>query len=193
MYSKLAFTNKTDRSVALQGLEYRLAQTMHTKVQFGIVESMLGRSLLWRAATPRSLERIAYSGERHVPSWSWMAYLGPITYEYVPFGDTEWCTEENIKNPFDSHRSVFAKDFKLDDGEAVWQIVFDETDAVHAGTQKCVLIGKVIDNSGGGNKMHYALIIQPSTVYEGCYERVGVGRLEQRQISTGNGSWVPMR
>ncbi|ETS84621.1 hypothetical protein PFICI_02646 [Pestalotiopsis fici W106-1] len=172
MYSKLAFTKRTDRSLALQGLENRLAKTMKTKVKFGILENMLGRSLLWRAATPRSMERITFDQDRNVPSWSWMAYLGAIAYEDVPFADTEWCTE-NIRNPFGADRFVFARDFELDDSEVVWHISYDLADTVHTIAQKCVIIGKEKNNRETENRMHYVLIIQPSIVREGCYERTG--------------------
>ncbi|KAF7531117.1 hypothetical protein G7054_g9175 [Neopestalotiopsis clavispora] len=188
VYSKLAFSEKKDRSKALQGLESRLAQTMG-KVQYGIIENMLGRTLLWRAATPRSMERITYDGDRDVPSWSWMAYWGAIAYLDVPFDDTEWCLE-NIRNPFGADRSVLAKDFEP---EAVRQIVFDEAGTASADAQKCVVIGKQNSNTATEKRAHYVLIIHPSTVREGCYRRVGVGRLEERQISNEAGCWLPMQ
>ncbi|KAF3025516.1 hypothetical protein E8E14_008557 [Neopestalotiopsis sp. 37M] len=48
MYSKRAFTKPTDRSVALLGLEKRLARTFQTKAQYGIVEEYMERGLLIR-------------------------------------------------------------------------------------------------------------------------------------------------
>lgn len=193
MYSKLAFSKKTDRSVALQGLEHRLARTMNTKVQFGILENMLGRSLLWRAATPQSMERIVFDADRDVPSWSWMAYMGAIDYEEVPFDDTEWHIE-NIRNPFGKERYARARDFSLDESDFAQQIFLDEPGAFNDQTYQCVVIGKqgTKRNAAEEDRLHYVMVIKASATRSGFHERAGIGRLWGRQISDVKGDWLRM-
>jgi hypothetical protein len=95
-YSRLAFTSFLDRPVAIAGLEKRLCRAFGTEGSFGIFERYRGRSILWhRAENVKQLERIKFSSTRErVPSWSWMAYEGGITFLDLPFKEVEWATGE---------------------------------------------------------------------------------------------------
>jgi hypothetical protein len=98
-YSRLAFTRETDRPVAINGLEKRLLRTFGTKGGFGIFEhpDYLLRCLLWQRAAHNYMSAIIYPESRKVPSWSWMAYDGWISYTDVPFGQVCWPTVYPVK------------------------------------------------------------------------------------------------
>lgn len=69
--------------------------------------SLLPRSLLWRRTDPeqglKPLRRILPEGQ--LPSWSWMAYDGPIDYLDVPFGEVDWF-EGDIVSPWSGNGAV---------------------------------------------------------------------------------------
>ncbi|EPE02632.1 heterokaryon incompatibility protein [Ophiostoma piceae UAMH 11346] len=92
-YSKLQFSRITDRPVALAGIQSRLAQTFNSRAYYGLVGKHFYRSLLWqRADEVQELPCIDFPGDRRVPSWSWMAVDGEISYLDVPFGEVDWNT-----------------------------------------------------------------------------------------------------
>jgi hypothetical protein len=91
-YTKLAFTNLTDRSVAISGLESRFARAFGTEGSYGIFQRYLHRSTLWQRSGDK-MKRIKPPPdlpEWKVPSWSWMAYEGEISYMDIPFEEVEW-------------------------------------------------------------------------------------------------------
>ena len=93
-YSKLEFTEKTDKSTGIMGLEKRLVSTYNTQGHYGILDRFLGRSLLWgRVPNAMDMERITYPDDQKVPSWSWMAVDGAMVYMDVPFDSVEWNKE----------------------------------------------------------------------------------------------------
>lgn len=89
-YSRLGITKSTDRSVAISGLEKRLADTFRTQSMHGVFEKYLHRSLLWKRSEDTRMKQILYATDKRIPSWSWMAYEGPIKYVPIPFGRVEW-------------------------------------------------------------------------------------------------------
>jgi hypothetical protein len=89
LYSGLALTKPADRSVAILGLEKRLVRSFNTEGTHGVFQDYLHRSLLWKRSG-KGMKRIAYPTNRMVPSWSWMAYTGRISYMDIPFGGVEW-------------------------------------------------------------------------------------------------------
>lgn len=90
LYSRLAFTNLSDRSVAISGLEKRLIRTFDTRGGYGVFLRYLDRSLLWRRKDAHIyMQKVAYTSSRQVPSWSWMAYDGEIEYLELPFGEIQ--------------------------------------------------------------------------------------------------------
>ncbi len=96
-YSKFGITNPTDRPVAINSLAMALAKSLKTNVRYGIFESFLHRSLLWRPAQ-NTLTQISYPASKAPPSWSWMAYHGQIQYLQIPYGNVEWDKRVRLVN-----------------------------------------------------------------------------------------------
>ncbi|TWU71178.1 hypothetical protein ED733_000708 [Metarhizium rileyi] len=170
-YSNFVLTRNTDRSVAISGLERRLAQTFETEVGYGIFNRYLHRSLLWQRSGDERMRRIHYpTKKRKVPSWSWMAYEGGIQYVHVPFGAVEW--NDAVHASFaGSQRDNSDHDQQLDIGMLGIELkaparefrlfgergslVFDEQDRRDIEHLRCIVVGRqkleVPDNSGGSN------------------------------------------
>jgi hypothetical protein len=97
-YSRLDLSYPSDRPFAIKGLEIRLIDTFGTTGGYGIFELYLHRCLLWKRSG-KTLKRLKlFRGDISVPSWSWMAYDGPISYMAVPFGQVLW--QRDITSPF---------------------------------------------------------------------------------------------
>ena len=172
---------------------------------------LLWRSLLWRRGQARggeevpSLQRIDFAhveGSDTVrispPSWSWMAYRGPIDYLDPAFNEIEW--EENdihsrwsdnagktwsysrdystcplelsvIPRPFDVHE---AKGLK---GAAIILDNPERTDELER-SLKCVVLGRVKNSPQElmDGRTHYVLLVTLTTSMssKNC-SRVGVG------------------
>ncbi|KAI1815225.1 HET-domain-containing protein [Poronia punctata] len=116
-YSRLKFTHAFDRPLAIAGLEQRLIRAFETQGGYGVFIRYFGRSLLWQRdieATPHRMLPIKFpQAQRYpVPSWSWMAYEGAITFLDLPFGKVNWQDKE-IQSPWDrpnldlTHRTSF--------------------------------------------------------------------------------------
>ncbi|KAM7215588.1 Heterokaryon incompatibility protein (HET) domain containing protein [Rhypophila decipiens] len=95
-YSALQFSKAYDRSIAIAGLEQRLIRAFRTQGGYGVFDSpFFGRSLLWKRderATP-AMKPIIFPADKKyygVPTWSWMAYEGIITFMDLPFSGVEW-------------------------------------------------------------------------------------------------------
>ncbi|ORY60792.1 uncharacterized protein BCR38DRAFT_411908 [Pseudomassariella vexata] len=208
MYSRLAFTNPTDRSVALLGLEQRLARTFKMQGDYGILEGFLERSLLWRAEKPYGMKRISFPPGRGCPSWSWMAHMGAIGYLEIDFNRTDW-SKEDFRNPFElgSLRRTYgerggkgvvelaalARVLDIDRVEFSKRIILDEVDGGEANLFKCIVIGKekgMVEREG--DRTHYVLVVKPSPkgTSDDVYERVGVATLLRSQISLSPGKWT---
>jgi hypothetical protein len=101
-YSRLELTERSDRPVAISGLEYRLEDLHRTRSLYGIVRRYLGESLLWQRSQDKWMEPLfdfrdkvsfwCIKGQR-VPSWSWMAYTGEIGYISIPTDGLRWKTD----------------------------------------------------------------------------------------------------
>lgn len=206
MYSKLAFTVPTDRSVALIGLEKRLSRTFDTRVEYGIVEKYMERDLLWRRDRKGDmLTRIDYPSARRVPSWSWMAYSGEIEYLPVPFDETEWC-RENINRPLDggsmrqaeasggAELRVAVNSMTMSGIDVRARIFRDnEDDKVDEPSLGCVIIGRgKAGRETEDGQIHYVLVVRPLGTAN-HYERVGVGCLFARHIREQPRRWVTLR
>ena len=197
-YSKLAFTKSTDRSVAISGLEKRLARIFGTQGGYGIFKCFLQRSLIWHRVRDKKMTRIRYPAKRKVPSWSWMAYDGEISYMDIPFGEVEW--NDNIYSSFpDEHHGkspchrkkttirlrAVVQEFAIDGaGNKEEFLVFDEQNITDIKALKCVIIGKQKLAVSSNKEKHYVLILTPRRSKEvwGPHERVGVGWIPERNI-----------
>ncbi|KAF2795847.1 hypothetical protein K505DRAFT_335682 [Melanomma pulvis-pyrius CBS 109.77] len=191
--SKCGLTEKTDRCVAISGLEPRIARTLGYKSSYGIFETYLHGSLFWQA-TDEKLERIAYKEEQYVPSWSWMAYTRGIRFfDKVSFNIVEW----NVNLRFDeecehalmadlgSFRDRLSLDgkhdvFELNGVERGW-VRYDmknKDQSKHLCDERCVPAGKM--TRGGGPEMYYVLVFRPTRDSE--YSRVGVGMSQSEYV-----------
>ncbi|KEY64228.1 hypothetical protein S7711_03513 [Stachybotrys chartarum IBT 7711] len=202
-YSRLDFTRKTDRAVAILGLERRLICDLQARGGFGVFDdgrSLLQHSLLWkRGKEVATLTRIDFGLNRAIPSWSWMAYNEGIDFLDLPLGDVKWLRGEIISPWADPSGemargtpeiSILARKFttrrELTE-DSVDSIVYDSPDRVQRQAVRCVLMGK-IGNRGTSKKedlIYCVLFVQPQKVAPGTaetYERVGVGFLAAKVI-----------
>jgi hypothetical protein len=208
-YSRLGFSVSTDRPVAIAGLETRLIDAFDTSGGFGVFERYLGRGLLWsRAPDVAHLTKIPFdSAQSRVPSWSWMAYEGAISFLDLPFGDIDWAVESEFRSPFSmigdarasrdrmsSNRNrrrtelrVVARTFDSVAARGTSKspgIVWDQPTATHDHL-RCVVIGRLASESGTPAQKHWVLVVQELSA--GLYERVGAGFLPKDKISQGVG------
>lgn len=110
-YSSLAFTNPSDRPIAVNGMQSRLLKAFGTRGGYGIFDDnnisksshggLLRRSLLLYRPVHKTFTRIEFPREKElefrVPSWSWMAYMGEIDFLELEFGKIEWM---EIRSPW---------------------------------------------------------------------------------------------
>lgn len=160
---------------------------------------------------PNQLTRIEYPTDRTVPSWSWMAYNGPISYVTAPFGKVYW-NKNDFRITFKSGRlrdetqarageldpeiEALAKDINMGEYESdiARQIVFDEGNIHDLSTLRCVVFGT--DKEGDQDQQkHYVMFIKPCPIEDGTnvYIRVGVGSLLGRYISATSGEPIRIR
>ncbi|KAG9498339.1 hypothetical protein J7337_011236 [Fusarium musae] len=213
-YSNLDFTKIHDRPIAIAGLEQRLVSAFKTEGGYGVFNgAFFGRSLLWTRDTKRSdgLKLIDFPRDQkfRVPTWSWTAYEGPITYFDIPFNHVRWTyntAEGKIQSPWTSMESectsfslhtgeldgridltAQAREMlDLESGEAQEKVIYDEG-MLPPGAQKlCVIVGHEKPNDEECTMQdlgYYVLLVAPSAdPSDGSYRRVGVGRLL--------GSWI---
>ncbi|KAI0436888.1 hypothetical protein F4803DRAFT_540664 [Xylaria telfairii] len=199
-YSLLRFGFGEDRFYAIQPLETRLLQGLRSKGAYGVVARFLHRSLLWRRGPGQTLERITFPDGKYIPSWSWQAYIGGITYLHMPPENISW-------NPI---RCWFAKrDFDRsseDVGEfeaEAWDfdfqtlstyisnnltVVWDRGEHGRRHDLKCITVGssKVSSDGIGHICANYLLIVAPSADYERFerFERLGVGYMDGLEPSS---------
>lgn len=210
-YSTLQFTRAYDRPIAIAGLEQRLIGAFNKQGGYGVFERYFGRSLLWQRDT--SIENIAMKDiqfpsnkDIKVPTWSWMAYEGGISFMDIPFDGVLWTEdegEEGIRSPWtqnDASGSTWhtgnsderidlicrVRDFEVD--LAKHKVIYDKLVRPRGRIVKCVVIGRKKSKAPTdlAEQEHYILVVSPKVDSEckGIYERVGVGSLP--------GSWIVM-
>ncbi|KAI8952093.1 hypothetical protein F4801DRAFT_589163 [Xylaria longipes] len=201
-YSRLALSYPSDRPIAIRGLESRLINTFGTSGGVGIFDIYLHRSLLWQRAGD-TLKSITSFRDAPVPSWSWMAYDGPIRYLTVPFGEVTW--SENIISPFSkdgSRNAVVSGDLRGDKVIAtsplelkapVWNLldaesgqrIMDDPGRAFDQPIQCVVLGKSKMPPVDESQVHWVLLVHPRKDADNValYERVGVGVLRKRHIA----------
>ncbi|KAH8680098.1 heterokaryon incompatibility protein-domain-containing protein [Tricladium varicosporioides] len=205
-YSRLALTNPTDKSIAISGLQSRLARAFETEGSYGIFQCYLHRSILWQRSPVsgdeiKRLERIKYPSDWNVPSWSWMGYMGEISYMDIPFEQVEWsdavkwepsksaelqgpvrefrnCTIE----PQNTECAIFAEGAN----KTGW-LKFDREDITDTQRLKCVVVGRAVRRARKGK--HYYVLVVVQRLEGGHYERVGVGSIQGRNISFEGGEF----
>ncbi|KLU84476.1 hypothetical protein MAPG_03518 [Magnaporthiopsis poae ATCC 64411] len=85
-YSRCGLTTPTDRSVAIHGLEERLGEVLRPQWRYGVFQLYFHRCLIWHPAGGQRIKRV----DPKVPSWSWMAYTGEITFMNILFEKVSW-------------------------------------------------------------------------------------------------------
>ncbi|OTA87085.1 hypothetical protein M434DRAFT_375966 [Hypoxylon sp. CO27-5] len=213
MYSKLAFSVPTDRSMGILGLERRLAKTFDTGGDYGVLECYPGRSLIWKRECSDKLRRISYPDNCAVPSWSWMAYSGEISYVSAPFGGVSW-NKEQLHIPFGEDRRLRNTTHMLTGkpepmirapvtninmeaygDEILQRLIFDEVTVDDLNALRCVVLGN--DKEGDQDTRCYYVIVIQSCCCEACpkhvYKRVGAGSLLKRHISTVPNEYISIR
>ncbi|KAM5365676.1 hypothetical protein ACJA88_012412 [Fusarium oxysporum] len=205
-YSKRTFWDAQDRPIAISGLEKRLTTAFNTRGGYGVFETFLERSLLWKKVdTTGSLRLIKFPKDRNVPSWSWMAYDGVISYVEADFNKVAWTKE--YSSPFDSGSGAAGKWYweadktnrpsvlalkkvrelkSVPTNEAASTISFDTSASNGKGLKefRCLVLGKAkLDNVIGPHILKcFVLIIKPSTDNQTVFTRVGAGILKEDQI-----------
>jgi hypothetical protein len=193
-YSRLSLTFPADKPIAIRGIENRLMRTFNTTGGHGIFDRYLHRSLLWQRSR-EPLKRIL------VPSWSWMAYDGPIDYMSISFGQVTW--SEDIASPFvkavqpGASGQIESEELSVSPLEIrapCWDIVdtnggrmvLDDQNRQFTETLQCAVVGKSKAEFSDDNHTYYVLLVYPITSVKKdwvSYERVGVAVLERRQIA----------
>ncbi|KAJ2995203.1 hypothetical protein NUW58_g1344 [Xylaria curta] len=216
-YSRLQFTRISDRPLAIAGIEQRLIRAFDTQGGYGVFNCYFGRGLLWQrdvTVASGAMKPIQFpqSQRYQVPSWSWMAYEGAITFMDLPFGEIEW-EEKEVRSPWNppgpilasssriSNKSnsswytgdtngrvdltVTARDFSL---SADTHIVYDRGERPGDRIAKCVIVGRrksaaEVDTQ----RIHYVLVVaqKQDAGSKAQYERIGAGSLPGSAITKG--------
>jgi hypothetical protein len=153
--------------------------------------------LLWKRKLAR-LERIDFpkiDGDdtirKPVPSWSWMAYAGPIEYMNL---NADWDEgKHDITSPWKYDKSGGGNDAALELRGLVRemahlppgaQVFIDDPNQTVHGSLKCVVVGSSKMSHQGGSQKYYVLIVTPLNAEESnIYERAGVAFLRKHQIA----------
>ncbi|CCT69239.1 related to tol protein [Fusarium fujikuroi IMI 58289] len=202
-YTRLNLTVSTDRSVAILGLETRLARALETQTAYGLFDTYFARGLLWKRGQESSMPIIPYQEDKRVPSWSWFHRKGVIEYMDLKYDRVDWMSG-NFNNPFTTQQhggsrqqatseapkcshvlKAKAKSIKTDGTSLSEHIVFDD-EKFDLDKVKCVTIGS--DKIGGG-RIHVLLITVFGAPEENKYKRVGVMSLRPTSVD-GEGLWV---
>ena len=92
LYSDCNMTYSTDKLIAIGGLVRDRQKRgkfpyLHSKYYLGLWESTIHEDLLWITHDPHALlpitkvsKKLKYISTRNLPSWTWTAYDGPITF-----------------------------------------------------------------------------------------------------------------
>lgn len=192
-YSRLDFTMERDRSVGMAGLETRLARVYNARARYGLLDvfnhpSYLRRSLLWqRASKTEALRRIRYPEHRQVPTWSWMALMGPIAYVDIPFDVVVW--SDDLESPFNEHLASERDDVANTRHRTIRgaartfvqqpadEVVLDREPNDSGLVLTCVVLGTQHQD---GRDRHYGIVVSRIDGQK-VYERIGVVTFERTQ------------
>ncbi|KAF2621900.1 HET-domain-containing protein [Macroventuria anomochaeta] len=216
-YSRLDFTRYEDRPLAIAGLEKRLQEAFGIKGGYGIFDDgnkanggLFHRSLLWQRGEEESDEQclipIDFPAEREisVPSWSWMAYKGGISYADPPFESAIWerddivpswtggTTENSTSLASGGGPELMAtvRDFNTagyKSGDIKLTYDTERTRGVDGQRARCVIIARSDDGRAPGEKRFYVLLVTAAEVRpdyeEEIYSRAGAGYMLGKYIA----------
>jgi hypothetical protein len=223
-YSRLDFTRHSDLPFAIAGLDRRLREAFDTRGGFGIFDDgdrppsengLFHRSLLWKRSEEDADIRAEVRGGRQpimkwlepienkiwVPSWSWMAYKGPIDYMNVPYGIADWEIEEIIppwtKGRMDSVTVVgnevvlaaIVRGFNTGgskSGECKLTYDLEHSTMLNGQHGRCVIVARSRNPKEEGRKKFFVLLVAAQEIAgETVYKRAGVGVILGRFIALG--------
>lgn len=206
-YSKRIFWDAQDRPVAIAGLEKRLTSAFDTRGGYGVFQAFLERGLLWkRHSKTLFLKPINFPQQRNVPTWSWMAYDGVISYVEVDFDKVNWTKE--YSSPFATQSAAYGKwhweadstnrppmlglskvremNLAQSREELFKTVAFDVSDGYQPAELRCVVLGKAkSDDTMGPLVLSCYVVIVKSSMNDtvrGVFTRVGAGVLKEHQI-----------
>jgi hypothetical protein len=209
-YSTLEFSHPEDRPIAIDGLMDRLTLAFKTQSLAGIFKTFWGRCLLWQRAKGVSpLKRIPLGThtKKTPPSWSWMAFEGPISFIGTKGGEVTWNEPPGVILPFEKRtQSSWLKTSHHGESNAIRAPAFDfaiakdsakgeayvsyDCDQTFRNTEtKCVVIGSDKQQVFNRETRKYYVLFISRSVQIGdamVYERVGVGYLLGKFIEFGN-------
>ena len=203
--------------MAIAGLEQRLTQHFGVRNGAGIFASHFHRWLLWeRAEEVESLRKIDFASTtiNSPPSWSWMSYVGGITYLEPPKGKTKWNTKIKLTLTGEAQNSWLYKEeplameapiLLLDPAAAAEirgsletvaspsertrndiSLILDEPDRQHVPHRHFVIIGTFGDK-GSISSRTYVLMVSP-VPGTGTFVRIGAGWIPYRLVAAGKES-----
>jgi hypothetical protein len=180
-------------------MEQRLITAFKTRGGFGVFQLYFPRSLLWMRDSTTALTKIDFPPDQkfQVPSWSWMAYNGSISFVNAPFEGVNW--EPRLRSPWADVTTTsswhtadlssnalrcFARNFHPPPNNE--GIVYDNLHPPPGRPVKCVVVGKEkLDTSSDETRpWHFVLIVTPKQISRSdkVYERGGVGILPANSI-----------
>lgn len=223
-YSRLELTRAYDRPFAISGLEKRLQKAFDSKGTYGTFDDsdksnpgLFRRSILWqrdRDDDPEDknpMKHIEFPADRNVqiPSWSWMAYEGSISYCDPPFGTADWDTKDIISPWCDQDTTtksapqtsglpltVIVRDFDLRSrgrGRDEVKVVYDtnRTTASDGQRSQCVIVARSKEERSDRERVFYVLLVGATGGHDGrgkrIYKRVGAGFMLGKFISLDKG------
>lgn len=202
-YSQRKITVPSDRATAIAGLLDRIGKELPCYIHHGIIEWYLHRTLLWRRATDTTTgeasRKIEYKSP--VPSWSWMAYAGPVVFLNDAFGQhntfrglqfdqrTVRTIIWEVTDPGIRCRRVeeganvgYQSELYGSKGIGIGFITFDEenNETVQVSTVAIMAERTASETASKGTVLQYfVLFIGRRTSPEGGYQRFGMGVLDQ--------------
>jgi hypothetical protein len=192
-FSQRQLTNTTDRSVALSGLESRIAKAIKTKCIYGIPEKFIHQILLWQRPELGELNGIEYVN-KSIPSWSWMACSGPIEFAIPLETQMDWRIGLSFKGSPKNALSAAevanfigcefqgegtTKEILKRGGESIVGCIrYDKMEDIpEFDIQRCIVVGR-----GSDRGKYYVLVVNPSSL-EHEYTRIGTGAIDSSYLS----------
>lgn len=212
-YSKLQFSVLEDRPIGIRGLETRLRKAYKCSGVFGVFNDgpnggLFHRSLLWWRENDELLAPIAFSTNRkmYVPSWSWMAYTGTISFLSLEFGVVHWegqtvcppktevehTSPELIAETGEFDISISARDFAAaEERENEFMLKYDtaQTTSSDGLRPQCVVVARRKGSATDDERLNYVIIVGPKSSWgvdgRQIYERLGAGYMLGKYILDG--------
>jgi hypothetical protein len=157
-------------------------------------KGFLRRSLLWRRGNDAlTLCKIHFDDPEMVPSWSWMAVSGGISYFHPQFTGFDW---KHIKPPWlhptqaDTKQIIEAQvtDFELPGADSEeHEVIFDDSGRSKQGKTKAIVLGIEKLPNAVEAKRHYILLVDMMAEFtpdghKYC-KRVGAGYLPGKWLT----------